>query len=333
MHADMHESEFAHAPSKSRTAFGRGTERRRAMRAVPWSACALASAVLLASFVHEIRSEHVHALRARGAGEAGDSRTGRAIASPYLPAQRLRGGWANPLSSDVLAHPVPDLETRHVPKFLLPSPTSPLPSTGSKWGLRAWLGRRKRQVSRKTTKTSANLKTQQLSIVHTGGGMIRGSAAELNSVCQCIVVEASVAECFAAASGFEDYPKWAGAIQSLQVLEPAQGSTPATLVEWTMGMFGITTKNKMRYSYELPGAIRIAVVLCRHFHVACACMSMRALACTPRAHKECCVSCARAHKRMFMDAHTNIIHGFSRVCVHTCVCICLCVSVSVSVCF
>jgi len=83
--------------------------------------------------------------------------------------------------------------------------------------------------------------------------MIRGSAAELNSVCQCIVVEASVAECFAAASGFEDYPKWAGAIQSLQVLEPAQGSTPATLVEWTMGMFGITTKNKMRYSYELPG--------------------------------------------------------------------------------
>jgi uncharacterized membrane protein len=72
-------------------------------------------------------------------------------------------------------------------------------------------------------------------------------------VCQTIVVEAPLEECFAAATGFEDYPDWAGAIQGFNILE----RTPCglgQLVEWEMGMFGITTKNKMKYEYELPSA-------------------------------------------------------------------------------
>ena len=207
--------------------------------------------------------------------------------------ERLRGGFSGLLGSgDVLAHPARELDPRDVPKFYAAIHNSILPrraagqpqenkpdapqlvpaqSDGQKtspargWGLGAimrprmpsfnfglgwtragWT--RQRPIEAEGDQTLQNVKD---AAAH--DGLSKGAKADVNSVCQTIVIEASVADCFAAATGFEEYPLWAGGIQDLRVLEPARNGQPATLVEWTMGMFGITTKNRMRYSFEVPG--------------------------------------------------------------------------------
>lgn len=71
------------------------------------------------------------------------------------------------------------------------------------------------------------------------------------SVKQEIVIEASAEECFAAASNFEDYPKWAGAAKKVTVKE-RQADGLGTLVDFVMGIFGMKTVNTMAYKYNRP---------------------------------------------------------------------------------
>ena len=125
-------------------------------------------------------------------------------------------------------------------------PRMPSFNFGLRWTRAGWT--RQRPIEAERDQTLQNVKDAAVR-----DGMSKGAKADVNSVCQTIVIEASVADCFAAATGFEEYPLWAGGIQDLRVLEPARNGQPATLVEWTMGMFGITTKNRMRYSFEVPG--------------------------------------------------------------------------------
>jgi len=65
----------------------------------------------------------------------------------------------------------------------------------------------------------------------------------------------SLLQCFETATGFEQYPQWAAGIQRFTILERDKSGI-AELVEWEMGMFGITTKNSMRYSWQMPAAGR-----------------------------------------------------------------------------
>jgi len=116
---------------------------------------------------------------------------------------RLRGGWTNTLktTSDVGA----------------PS-ASTLPQDGNRVGLlrtpqrirrlNQWL-RFGRSSHRARTEDVKDAQPQQ-------------SAAALNSVCQTIVVDATVEECFSSATSFEAYPAWASGIQGLVVLERGQ---------------------------------------------------------------------------------------------------------------
>eukprot|EP00961_Rhodomonas_salina_P251218 3396725-Rhodomonas_salina.2 len=57
------------------------------------------------------------------------------------------------------------------------------------------------------------------------------------SVKQEIVIEASAEECFAAASNFEDYPKWAGAAKKVTVKE-RQADGLGTLVDFVSHSIG-----------------------------------------------------------------------------------------------
>jgi ribosome-associated toxin RatA of RatAB toxin-antitoxin module len=149
--------------------------------------------------------------------------------------ERLRGGWSHPLMPDVFAHPLPDLD----PPPADSSTRRVMVRSSSRATLHGWYSglvparRARRDVPEAKGTTAAH-----------------GS-----SVSRTIFVDASVEECFAAATVFEDYPKWAGGIQGLRVLEREQSGIGA-LVEWDMGLFGITTKNKMRYQYEKPRAGR-----------------------------------------------------------------------------
>mmetsp|Transcript_34064 Transcript_34064/g.53100 ORF Transcript_34064/g.53100 Transcript_34064/m.53100 type:complete len:234 (-) Transcript_34064:334-1035(-) len=71
------------------------------------------------------------------------------------------------------------------------------------------------------------------------------------SVEQTIVIEASPEECFQAATNFEDYYQWAGAIKSVQVME-RQKDGLGNVVEFEMGIFGMSTRNTMAYRYNRP---------------------------------------------------------------------------------
>jgi len=72
--------------------------------------------------------------------------------------------------------------------------------------------------------------------------------AELNHVHQSIIVDATPAECFAAASAFEDYPKWAGAMKKVNVLKRSGGL--GTAVEWTMGILNLVDRPVFVYEYS-----------------------------------------------------------------------------------
>mmetsp|Transcript_25569 Transcript_25569/g.51996 ORF Transcript_25569/g.51996 Transcript_25569/m.51996 type:complete len:285 (-) Transcript_25569:600-1454(-) len=70
------------------------------------------------------------------------------------------------------------------------------------------------------------------------------------SVERSIVIEASAEECFAAASNFEDYPKWSPA-KTVSVRERSKDGL-GTVVIFVMGIFGMTTTNTMAYKYDRP---------------------------------------------------------------------------------
>ncbi len=96
------------------------------------------------------------------------------------PVQRLRGGWAHPMVSDVLAHPVPDVQAQDVAKF-------DLARTSSQQCLPFPLLFRGERGGRRHTQPE-----QRPSVAH--AGVEPSGAADLNSVSQTVVVEASVEE-------------------------------------------------------------------------------------------------------------------------------------------
>ncbi|EKX51916.1 hypothetical protein GUITHDRAFT_102529 [Guillardia theta CCMP2712] len=73
-----------------------------------------------------------------------------------------------------------------------------------------------------------------------------------NKVEQSITIEASAQDCFTAATTYEDYPKWAGCTKAVKVLERRASDGLAVLVEFVMGIFGFTSRNKMKYTYDKP---------------------------------------------------------------------------------
>lgn len=70
----------------------------------------------------------------------------------------------------------------------------------------------------------------------------------LNHCHQTITIDATPEECFAAASGFEDYPKWAGAMKKVNV-KKRQGRGLGTVVEWTMGILNLVDRPIFVYTY------------------------------------------------------------------------------------
>ena len=161
--------------------------------------------------------------------------------------ERLRGGWSHPLMPDVLSHPLPDLEplgdlnARRV--MVRSSSRASLHAPAVSWISKLVPGRGSRRLAG----------AEQ---VEAGERRRTTTAADGESVCQDIMIEASVEECFSSATGFEQYPKWAGGIQGLTILEREAKSGIGTLVDWDMGLFGISTRNTMRYKYEMPKAGR-----------------------------------------------------------------------------
>jgi len=73
--------------------------------------------------------------------------------------------------------------------------------------------------------------------------------AALNHCHQTIEIDATPEECFAAATGFEDYPKWAGAMKKVNVKQ-RQGRGLGTVVEWTMGILNLVDRPVFVYTYE-----------------------------------------------------------------------------------
>jgi len=65
-----------------------------------------------------------------------------------------------------------------------------------------------------------------------------------------IIVDATPQEVFAVATNFEDYPKWAGGCQTAKILE--DGPDAPKLVQFYMGIFGLSMANTMQYKYEKP---------------------------------------------------------------------------------
>lgn len=58
----------------------------------------------------------------------------------------------------------------------------------------------------------------------------------------------SPAECFAAATGFEDYPKWAGGMKKVNILKRKGGI--GTEVQWTMGILNLVDRPVFVYKYN-----------------------------------------------------------------------------------
>ena len=98
-----------------------------------------------------------------------------------------------------------------------------------------------------------------------------------NKVEQSITIEASAQDCFTAATTYEDYPKWAGCTKAVKVLERRASDGLAVLVEFVsppvphrsipphefakvMGIFGFTSRNKMKYTYDKPRCMRLCSV-------------------------------------------------------------------------
>lgn len=158
--------------------------------------------------------------------------------------ERLRGGWSHPLMPDVLSHPLPDLEPlgdlNARRRMVRSSSRAFLNAPAVSWISKLVPGRRSRRRDSASQVDAGEAK--------------KTTIADRESVCQEIIVEASVEECFSSATGFEEYPKWAGGIQGLTILEREAKSGIGTLVDWDMGLFGISTRNKMRYRYEMPKA-------------------------------------------------------------------------------
>ena len=58
----------------------------------------------------------------------------------------------------------------------------------------------------------------------------------------------SPAECFAAATGFDDYPKWAGGMKKVNILKRKGGI--GTEVQWTMGILNLVDRPVFVYKYN-----------------------------------------------------------------------------------
>ncbi len=76
-------------------------------------------------------------------------------------------------------------------------------------------------------------------------------SAASESVEKTIEVGASVEECFEAAAGFEEYPKWAGSVQYVKVLDKTEQGLGKT-VEYAVGAFGRTLGYTLSYEFEYP---------------------------------------------------------------------------------
>jgi len=76
----------------------------------------------------------------------------------------------------------------------------------------------------------------------------------LNALEQHLSIYASIDECYAAAVAFEDYPKWAGSMRRVRVLQ-RQHDGLGVLVEWVMGIFGVNSCNTMQYYHDKPHSV------------------------------------------------------------------------------
>ena len=76
-------------------------------------------------------------------------------------------------------------------------------------------------------------------------------SAASESVEKTIEVGASMEECFEAAAGFEEYPKWAGSVQYVKVLDKTEQGLGKT-VEYAVGAFGRTLGYTLSYEFEYP---------------------------------------------------------------------------------
>ncbi|EKX44840.1 hypothetical protein GUITHDRAFT_109264 [Guillardia theta CCMP2712] len=80
-------------------------------------------------------------------------------------------------------------------------------------------------------------------------------AAATDSVEKSIEIEAGIEQCYRVACGFEDYPKWAGSVQHVKVLEeeaPGLGRR----VEYAIGAFGQRLEYTLEYAHEAPERVR-----------------------------------------------------------------------------
>eukprot|EP00288_Rhodomonas_lens_P001350 CAMPEP_0177722400 /NCGR_PEP_ID=MMETSP0484_2-20121128/17660_1 /TAXON_ID=354590 /ORGANISM="Rhodomonas lens, Strain RHODO" /LENGTH=229 /DNA_ID=CAMNT_0019234769 /DNA_START=89 /DNA_END=778 /DNA_ORIENTATION=- len=73
----------------------------------------------------------------------------------------------------------------------------------------------------------------------------------VDSVSRTIEINATPEECFQIATGYEEYPKWAGSIESVEIVK-RRADGLASQVDFKMGMFGINVKNLFQYSYDRP---------------------------------------------------------------------------------
>ena len=74
----------------------------------------------------------------------------------------------------------------------------------------------------------------------------------VDTVHDSIDIKATPDEVFHVATDFLEYPKWAGAISSVKIV---QGGDPPRTVDFRMGMFGITLNNRFKYTYSRPGKV------------------------------------------------------------------------------
>jgi len=140
------------------------------------------------------------------------------LAGAGNPVLTLRGGWVSPLLPE-----------------LLPSPSTT--DIGSK--------------TRQATLARSETATRSIWRLYPAQKTSSEEVCSAEQVEQSIVIEASAEDCFLAATRYEDYPKWAAGMKDVKVLEKRSDGL-GVVVEFVMGIFGMTTRNKMKYEYRRP---------------------------------------------------------------------------------
>jgi uncharacterized membrane protein len=108
-----------------------------------------------------------------------------------------------------------------------------------------------RQIGGGSSKTEVGGAQATGAPVSTSVSKVVEPSAAAESVEKSVEVSASVAECFEAAAGFEDYPNWAGSVQYVKVLDKTEQGLGKT-VEYAVGAFGRTLGYTLSYEFDYP---------------------------------------------------------------------------------